>query len=236
MEKIKFHSYRFWELKDLFMKGFFKEKTIFNFLNSQSIYCFKTKKEYREVILRPHNFNFIDGGVISLYLRGKRLRGPSFTDSFIRDKDLVFEGKHFFIGYEKKDLDYICKKYKNLDRKKVFCYNPPYIKGINFSKEEIAKISKLVNSKKVDYVWVGVGSPKQEILSNAIYPTIKTKFIFNIGAALDFIADKKSEAPEITRRMYLEWLYRFITDFKYSRKKVWQSVIGTVHMFWSVKK
>ena len=88
----------------------------------------------------------------------------------------------------------------------------------------------LINKSKANCVWVCVGSPKQNILTNSLFDKTKANFFFNVGAALDFILKKKKEAPKLVREMGVEWLYRLITDFKYSRKKVWRSFVGLIYI------
>ena len=42
----------------------------------------------------------------------------------------------------------------------------------------------------------------------------------NVGAALDFLLEKKKQAPNAVKALGIEWLYRLITDFEHSKKKV----------------
>jgi len=227
-----FTGWKLDELKNLMIRGFFKKKIIFNFLNAYSVYLFKNNKSFKEAVAKKRNFNFMDGFTVSFFLSLKnlrilpRLRGPDFIQFLLRDKELLKGKKHFFIGFEKRDLDYICKKHQYIKRDKVFAYNPSYIKTIKFSKAEITKMIKMINKHKIDYLWIGVGNPKQEILANELYDKVKVKYIFDVGAALDFILEKKKRAPKLVQNLGVEWLYRLITDFKYSWKKVWKSLIG----------
>ena len=96
-------------------------------------------------------------------------------------------------------------------------------------------MSDLINSKKIDFVWVGMGCPKQNILSKELFEKTKAKSFFNVGAALDFLINKKSKAPNWVQKIGLEWLYRLITDFKNTRKKAWRSFIANKYLFNSVK-
>lgn len=236
MKKITVNSISFEKLRKLILKNFFKKKTIFNFCNSNDFYHFKTNKLYLEKYSRKQNFNLIDGFMVSLYLGEKRLRGPEFTQRFFEDKELLKNKKHFFIGFEKKDLNLLVKKKPILNKKNLWSYNPPYIKDIVFSKKEIQKIMKLVNKRKVDYLWIGIGAPKQTIMANQIYDKVNSKFIFNVGAAFDFVTEKKKEAPRFIQKIGLEWLFRLITDFKYPKKKIYQSLLGTFYMIGNIRK
>lgn len=236
MKKLILNSITFEKLKELILKGYFKKKTILNFFNSHDIYQFVNNKLFYNGAIQPTNFNLIDGFMISSYLSGKRLRGPEFTSKFFEDRELLEGKKHFFIGFEKKDIDLLIQRKPLLNRKNVQQYNPPYIQDITFPEKELKKIIRLVNKNKVDYLWVGIGCPKQTILSNQIYNKVTAKFMFNVGAALDFLIEKKKEAPSFIQKIGLEWLFRLITDFKHSRKKVYRSFLGSLYMMGKIKK
>ena len=237
MEKLIIQSTIFEKLKELILKNKFKQKTVFNFMNSNDLYFMKTNKDFREGVIKNKNFNLIDGSMLSRISKGKRLRGPAFTRLFFEDKDLTKNQKHFFLGFKKRDLDLLVKNFPHIKRKNLFSYNPPYIKGTYvFPEKERKKIITLVNKQKIDYLWVGIGSPKQTILANQIAKQLKIGYIFTVGAAMDFLLGKKEEAPKWIQKIGLEWLFRLMTDFKHTRKKVWQSLIGTFYGIGKVQK
>ena len=232
MDKLIFYNLKNKEdLVDLIKKN---RKICFNFLNSHDVYLFKKDKLFQGILneLKNNSYNFLDGSIISLFLNSKKLRGTEFTEFVLKNKSLLRNKSHFFIGLKDKDLDFIAKKYPSLERKKLFTYNPPYIKDMRFRKDEINKISNLINKKKVSYIWIGLGSPKQNILAYDLFKKTNFDFMFNVGAALDFIAEKKKQAPKIIQEMRIEWFYRLITDFRHTKKKVWRSLIGS---FYAIK-
>ena len=211
-----------------------KKRATFNFLNLHDLYHANKEPSFKISILEKQNINFIDGFVISAYLsifnlrKVSRTSGPVLTKNILFNKELSQNKKHFFLGPEKKDIEALQKKIPHL--KKISSYNPPYIKNLNFPKEEIEKIAKLINKEKPDYVWVGIGCPKQNLLSSALIPETTAQYFFNVGAALDFVLGKKKQAPLIIRKLGIEWLYRLVTDFKYSKKKVWRSLMGMKYL------
>ena len=213
-----------------------KKKFILNFLNSHDLYQFKTEPLFREALSPKETINSIDGFIVSVYLTLKKIKnverytGPNFTKDFFTKKELSQGKKHFFIGPEKEDLKKLARKFGHLEEKKLFAYNPPYIKNIDFPEKDIKKIIKIISSKKPDYIWTCIGCPKQYILTYRIFEKTKAKAYFNVGAALDFILEKKKEAPNLFRGLGLEWLYRLITDFKYSKKKVWRSFVALKYL------
>jgi exopolysaccharide biosynthesis WecB/TagA/CpsF family protein len=238
-KKIKFSEKNKKEIKEIIFKK--KEsKIIFNFLNLYSLYLYKHNKLFQKAIdnRKEDSITLVDGFTISFFLRLKRLRGTDFTLFILNNKEISKGKKHLFIGIDEKNKENnykILKKFGHLEKNKIFFYNPPYIKNFVFSKEEIEKIANLINSKKIDFIWVGVGNPKQEILSDELYKKIKKGIFFNIGAALDFITGNKKEAPIIFRKIGLEWFYRLITDFNHSKKKVLGSLVGFFYIFSIIK-
>ncbi|GEM_PF-1176975 len=211
-----------------------KKRLSLNFLNQHDVYQFKNIEKFRKAITGKNNLNMVDGFFVSLFLSLKRfkkvirVRGPTFTKDFLSNKKLSGNKKHFFIGLEKEDLISLKKNLFHL--KRLECYNPPYIKEIEFPPREIDKIAKKINLFKPDFVWVGIASPKQNIISQALFKKTKVKYFVNIGAGLDFLLGKKKEAPFLVQKLGMEWLYRLITDFKYSKKKVWRSLVGVWYL------
>jgi len=199
---------------------------ILNFQNLYSVYLFNNEPNYKRAITSPGNFIFPDGRILSFFLRTKQIRGPSFTKDFFQNK-LNEKQKHFFILPSAKDLCKLIKEFPKLKNSKA--YSPPYIQNIIFQVKEIEKITKQIKKFKPDYIWVCIGNPKQEILANQLYKK-HPAFYFNVGAATDFLLKKKRESPRVFRKVGAEWLYRLITDFKHSKKKVWGSLIGLKYL------
>jgi len=223
-----------------YMKKVLKEKDknrrfIFNFINSHDLYHFGIDSSFREAIYFEST-NFIDGFVISMYLslknlkKVKRFSGPNFTRNIFYGKSFVKNKKHFFIGFEENDIKKFSEKFSYLKKKDLFYYNPPYIKKTKFSEKEIGKIAKQINSKKIDFVWVGLGCPKQYFLSESLFKKTKARYFFNVGAAMDFLLNKKKRAPEIIRNLGIEWLYRLLTNFNHSKKKVKRSLVSIAYL------
>ncbi len=243
-DKIKFQDENFSGIKEKIKNNDFEKKVIFNFLNSNCVYNYKKELLFRKSLQdnETKQINFIDGFIVSLILSLKkfkrvfRMRGPRFTKLFLEDSELNKNKKHFFIGLDEKKKKELLKNTNDIEEKNVFGYNPPYIKGIEFSKEEIKKIANKIDKSKPNYIWICVGSPKQNILASSLYKKIKQEsfYVFNVGAALDFKMKTKKEAPKFIQEIGMEWLYRFLTDFKYSRKKVWRSLLGSFYALFLV--
>lgn len=231
--KILFSRSERW--KDLVKEPFNKKRVrVFNFLNSHDLYFFKKDLFFRKTF-EKNNINFIDGSVVSIFLsltnfeKIKRMSGTEFMIGFFKDRK-ISAGKHLFIGSERKDLELFYKKFPYIKKKNLFYYNPPYIKNLRFSEKEIEKIAKIIKSNNIDFIWVGLGCPKQNIFSYDLVQKIDKKLFFNVGAAMDFVLEKKKKAPGIWLNLGLEWLYRLLIDFNHSKKKVWRSFVSTIYL------
>lgn len=211
------------------------QRIILNFMNSHDLYFFRNSELFRKSLDPAYNINSIDGFTISIFLSIKKLRkikrltGPDFTYNFFKNNK-SHNKKMLFLGIEEDSLDLLVKKFPVLDRKNLFSYNLPYINDIKFPSSEIEKISRIINSKKIDIIWVGLGCPKQYILSYSLLKKTKSKYFFNVGAAIDFLLEKKKRSPKFFRSLGLEWLYRLITDYKKSKKKVLRSLLALKYL------
>ncbi len=202
-------------------------KYIYNFFNLNTVWWLKNSQFYYKQLQGKNNINFADSKFLSILLRTKQQRGPTFAKRFLTSESA--KGKrHFFIGLKEEDKKLLSKKTR-LEEKNIFSYNPQYIKELEFSELERKEIIVKLKKIKPAFVWVCVGSPKQEILSNQLYHNYRSNYL-NVGAALDFILERKKEAPKIFQKFCLEWFYRLITDFKYTKKKVWKSLLALKYL------
>ena len=60
-----------------------------------------------------------------------------------------------------------------------------------------------------DVVWVGLGSPKQELFIAEHWRTLDTGVLIGVGAAFDFHSGRVRQAPRWIRGSGFEWLFRF---------------------------
>lgn len=91
----------------------------------------------------------------------------------------------------------------------VGAYSPPFRP---MTEEETASAVKMINAAKADYVWMGLGAPKQEYLMRQLRPHLTAPILIGVGAAFDFHSGAKAQAPKPLRNMGLEWLFRLATE------------------------
>ena len=69
-----------------------------------------------------------------------------------------------------------------------------------------------LNESGADIVWVGLGSPKQDMWMMRYRPALRAPLLIGVGAAFDMLAGVKSQAPRWMQRSGLEWLFRLAQE------------------------
>ena len=68
-----------------------------------------------------------------------------------------------------------------------------------------------INKARPDYLFVGLGAPKQEKWIYHNLPKMPSvKLAMGVGGAFDYISGRVKRAPRFMRSLGLEWLYRLI--------------------------
>lgn len=93
--------------------------------------------------------------------------------------------------------------------KVVGSHSPPFRP---LSEEEDAEIVAAINETDPDIVWVGLSTPKQEYWMASHVGRIKAPVLIGVGAAFDFLAGTKRQAPLWMQRNGLEWLFRLLSE------------------------
>src|SRR3982074_581349 len=81
----------------------------------------------------------------------------------------------------------------------------PPLRELTF--EDDRAIVDIINAAHPDIVWVGLGAPKQEFWMANHLGRIKAPVMVGVGAAFDFLAGAKRQAPPWVQRNGLEWLF-----------------------------
>ncbi len=69
-----------------------------------------------------------------------------------------------------------------------------------------------INASGAKIVWVGLGSPKQEIWMHQLRTQLEAPVLIGVGAAFDFAIGRVNQAPGWMQRSSLEWFYRLLQD------------------------
>lgn len=88
-------------------------------------------------------------------------------------------------------------------------FSPPFRPS---SPEEDAEIVARINAARPDILWVGLSTPKQEYWMARHRDRLEVPVMVGVGAAFDFLAGTKRQAPAWMQRRGLEWAFRLGTE------------------------
>ena len=88
-------------------------------------------------------------------------------------------------------------------------YTPPF-RALTDAEE--AEVAQQIEASRADIVWVGLSTPKQERWMSAHVGRIAAPVLVGVGAAFDFHAGLKPQAPRWIQNCGLEWLFRLATE------------------------
>jgi N-acetylglucosaminyldiphosphoundecaprenol N-acetyl-beta-D-mannosaminyltransferase len=118
--------------------------------------------------------------------------------------------RHFFYGSTPDTLEMLRRElksdYPHLEIAGMF--SPPFRE---LTPEEDLEITEKINQSEPDFVWVGLGAPKQELWMYAHREKVRGLMV-GVGAGFDYFAKNISRAPGWMQKYSLEWLFRLIQD------------------------
>jgi N-acetylglucosaminyldiphosphoundecaprenol N-acetyl-beta-D-mannosaminyltransferase len=161
----------------------------------------------------------------------ERVYGPDLMRTIFADASFG-RAKHFFFGATDETLSLLQKQLKTQHShlQIVGGYAPPF--RPNAQREDQAVIDK-INQAQPDILWVGLGSPKQDFWMSIHRNLLNATVIIGIGAAFDFLAGVKPQAPRWMQRSGLEWLFRLCCE----PRRLWRRyLIGNIRFCWEMGK
>lgn len=103
-------------------------------------------------------------------------------------------------------IEKLQSRYENL--KVVYSFSPPF-RELTFDENE--GVFTEIEKSGARILFVGLGCPKQEIWMSTNRDRLKLVMI-GVGAAFDFHAGIKPQAPTWMQRIGFEWLFRLLTE------------------------
>jgi N-acetylglucosaminyldiphosphoundecaprenol N-acetyl-beta-D-mannosaminyltransferase len=140
----------------------------------------------------------------------ERVCGPDVMLS-ICDRGRALGLRHFMIGGQpgvpERLAAKLSERYPGLEV--VGVESPPFR---DISTEEDEALVQRINAVTPDVVWVGLGSPKQELWAADHQDRLSTSLILPVGAAFDFHSGRLQRAPTWIQRFGLEWFFRLAME------------------------
>lgn len=171
---------------------------------------------YREIQNRAA-INIPDGKPLAVvqkhagFKRAERVAGPDLMPEIFKISGE--QGyRHFFFGSTQATLDRLKENLRaRYPRMKIVgMFSPPFRL---MTAEEDAQIVNMINAADPDFIWVGLGAPKQEKWM-AEHEGRVCGLMLGVGAGFDFHAGTVKRAPLWMQECCMEWLYRLRSDPK----------------------
>lgn len=165
-------------------------------------------------------YSFADGTPVAKlqrkkgYIEANRVAGPDFMDAVLKispDKGY----RHYFYGSTPDNIGRLVKavseKYPGVEI--VGSCAPEFVETMDADtfEEIFAKDIAEIEKASPDFIWVGLGAPKQELWMMHAQGCV-SGLMAGVGAAFDFMSGEKKRAPVVLQKLGLEWFYRLMQD------------------------
>lgn len=108
-------------------------------------------------------------------------------------------------------------------------HSPPFRELTAAEEDEV--VADILRSR-AQVVWVGLGTPRQDDFVARMRDRLPVPLVA-VGAAFDFHADRKPQAPRWMMDRGLEWLYRLLTE----PRRLWRRyLIGNPIFLWGLSR
>ncbi|MFM2437806.1 MAG: hypothetical protein RLZ55_617 [Actinomycetota bacterium] len=199
-----------------------------HFANAYTVALADDDPDFAELFTAPTSVTFTDGVPVAWIGRRQhpdvaqdwdRVYGPDVMTGVLAAS--TPEGpRHYLLGGAPETLDLlrgaIAERWP--DARIVGAESPPFRP---LSAAEQAEASRRIDASGADIVWVGLGTPKQD-WEVARIAAASPVVAMAVGAAFDFLAGTKPQAPQWLQRAGLEWGYRLATEpRRLGRRYLW---------------
>ena len=159
-------------------------------------------------------------------LRGhmeERVYGPTFMRRFVLNSPAPLT--HYFLGGSQECLDRLIQFFEQRDSNFTLAGSHHGY----FHENEEPSIAEEINRLEPDFIWVGLGTPKQQEWVSRNSDVLRRGVILTVGFAFDVNAGTKMDAPEWMQICGLTWTHRLLSEpkrlfwryFKYNSQYCW---------------
>lgn len=147
------------------------------------------------------------GAVMALRRRGIRARRMPGADLWLAIIERYADTRSFYlIGGTDEVIDAVTRRL-TADHPKMRIWSRN-----GFPTEaDLGELETDLRKRKPDFVFVAMGSPRQEILMERLY-AVQPALYVGLGGSFDIYAGVKTRAPQRLQAMGLEWAYRLVRE------------------------
>jgi N-acetylglucosaminyldiphosphoundecaprenol N-acetyl-beta-D-mannosaminyltransferase len=202
-----------------------------HFCNAYSVALAHANSNYR-ALLDQGDIICCDGVPVTWFARlfhqdadasWDRIYGPDVMGAVFAQGG-VHGAKHFFLGGSESTLAKLVSRVRaQWPEVEIAGHESPPFRELTAAEvdEQVARI----RDSGATHIWVGLGQPKQDFATAYLAQNLFAK-VFAVGAAFDFLACVKPQAPVWARRSGTEWLFRLASEpRRLSRRYFWGNPI-----------
>jgi len=148
-----------------------------------------------------------------------RVYGPDVLAGVLEKSNLE-KPRHYFLGATPETLDALVTKVRARWPEAAIAgfESPPFRPA---GAQELVERDKRIIESGATLVWVGLGTPKQDEEVRRLAASVPVMALA-VGAAFDFLAGTKAQAPVWIQRSGLEWAFRLATEpRRLARRYLW---------------
>jgi N-acetylglucosaminyldiphosphoundecaprenol N-acetyl-beta-D-mannosaminyltransferase len=164
-------------------------------------------------------------------IKAQRVCGPDFMPALV-ERGVPLGRTHFFFGGAPGVPEELARRlseaYPGL--KVAGTMSPPFREPTAEEEEELVAE---INAAKPDYVWVGLGAPKQDLWVASHRERLEASALLAVGAAFDFHSGRRRRAPHWMQRTGTEWLFRLLME---PRRLASRYTVVNARFLWLVLK
>jgi len=213
-----------------------------HFCNAYNVALARTDDRYRQV-LEQGDIIFSDGVPITwvgkrvrpdLAAQWERVYGPDVMSGVLAQSD--GDGpRHYLLGGTPEVLSALELELAALypDARIVGSESPPFRTP---TEQELHERDQRIKDSGATIVWVGLGTPKQDFEVARLASRLAVTAIA-VGAAFDFLAGTKPQAPAWMQRSGTEWLFRFASEpRRLAKRYLWGNSVFLIEAAATVRR
>lgn len=168
---------------------------------------------YRAILNRG-DLNVADGMSVvwALRLAGYRTARITGSDAMaMLTAGAATEGaRHFLYGGSPLTLQRLEARLRSISPSiHIDGQSPPFREPLE---DELRDAAERIRRTNTDLLWIGLGTPKQDVVADRFRELGAAPVILCVGAAFDFLAGTRHRAPVWMQRAGLEWLHRLASE------------------------